>query len=154
MIRRDMCKAKNTVRRSKDYNRYHDQEEIAAYENTPTEMEECIDNEDDEIQQTPPDYYNKIPLGVDAPPETVDFSRKEAMKIDCNTAPPDERATIQEGMPLEKISQTEKAPVPEAASIKLDAPSDTTEAEKASRIESPPSGIDSKDSNIQIGDEA
>lgn len=31
MICRDMRKAKNTVRRSKDYNRYHDQEEIAAY---------------------------------------------------------------------------------------------------------------------------
>lgn len=87
MIRRDMRKAKNDVRRSKDYNRYHDQEEIAAYENAPTEIEECIDNEDDEMQQAPPNDYNKIPLGVDAPPETVDFSRKEAMKIDCNTAP-------------------------------------------------------------------
>ena len=151
MIRRDMRKAKNDVRRSKDYNRYHDQEEIAAYENTPTEMEECIDNEDDEMQQAPPNDYNKIPLGVDAPPKTVDFSRKEAMKIDCNTAPPDERATIQEGIPLEKIPQTEKETVPEAASIKLAAPSDTTEAEEASLIESPSSGVDGKGSNIQIG---
>ena len=152
MICRDMRKAKNTVRSSKDYNRYHDQEEIAAYENTPTEMEECIDNEDDEMQQAPPNDYNKIPLGVDAPPETVDFSRKEAMKIDCNTALPDERATIQEGIPLEKIPQTEKETVPEAASIKLDVPSDTAEVEATSLIESPPSGIDSKGSNIQIGD--
>lgn len=117
MIRRDMRKAKNDVRRSKDYNRYHDQEEIAAYENAPTEMEECIDNEDDEMQQAPPNDYNKIPSGVDASPETVDFSRKEAMKIDCNTAPPDERATIQEEIPLEKIPPTEKATVPEAIFI-------------------------------------
>lgn len=152
MIRRDMRKAKNDVRRSKDYNRYHDQEEIAAYENAPTEMEECIDNVDDEMQQAPPNDYNKIPLGVDASPETVDFSRKEAMKIDCNTAPPDERATIQEEIPLEKIPPTEKATVPEAASIKLDAPSDTTKAETASLVESPPPGIDSKGLNIQIGD--
>lgn len=65
---------------------------------------------------------------------------------------PDERATIQEEIPLEKIPPTEKATVPEAASIKLDAPSDTAEVEATSLIESPPSGIDSKGSNIQIGD--
>lgn len=152
MICRDMRKAKNAVRRSKDYNRYHDQEEIAVYENTPTEMEECIDNEDDEMQQAPPNDYNKISLDVGLLSKTDDFSGKEAMKIDCNTAPPDERTTIQEGILLEKIPQTEKAPVPEAASIKLDAPSNTTEAEAASLTKLPPPGIDSKGSNTQIGD--
>lgn len=104
------------------------------------------------MQQAPPNDYSKIPVDVDAPPEMVDFSGKEAMKIDCNAASPDERATIQKEIPLEKIPPIEKASVPEVASIKRDAPSDTTETETAFLVESPPPGIDSKGLNIQIGD--